>query len=307
MRLILLLILIGGEWYLAAMYSSGLLLALSMSGIVLMLLLLLWPWIQRQLFSAQFTEPIQFMTGRIPDELEIETTKKGAFPLARCKFMLQALYDGDKKPRKHRFVGGCSTGVRTVEVPYTPPLCGLMEMRLRKCRIYDPFRVFFAGKKLDRTIRIVVLPQEDLEESFPERPTTGEGQAGEMMTQKAGGDGDLRQIRPWVPGESQRQVHWKLTARMQETMVREWNEEKRPIQPITLEKENKEYTAEDASRFYEDLSRSVLTQLRMDSAVEVFWTGTDGIPAQMTIMEREDLKTLLIRLYESRYLWEAKS
>ena len=192
-----------------------------------------------------------------------------------------------------------------MEIPYTPPLCGMLRVTLKKVRLYDPFRVFSAGKKLEEAIPVVVFPREvqDLND-LPEQPSTGEGQEGNTLTQKAGGDGDLRQIRPWVPGDSRRQVHWKLTARMQETMIREWNEEKKPIQPVILEKEPKRYTAEDASRFYEEISARVLRSLQQDSAVEVHWTGAHGVPEQITIMEKEDLKNLLIRLYETRWLWE---
>ena len=247
------------------------------------------------------------MTRQVPDQLEVETQKKGLFSVPRCRYQLQSRYDGQEKGQKHWFAGGCRTGQDISSLPFTPPLSGMLQIELKKCRLYDPFRVFSAGKKTGQIIKIAVFPQDQSDEDqMIQKQVRGEEEASGLPTQESGGDGDLRQIRPWVPGDSQRQVHWKLSARMQETMIREWNEEKKPVRQIVLKRENKVYTAEEANRFYDELYAGIASYLKADATAEVSWKGPDGLPEQMHVVEMEDLKKLLVRLYESRWLWEGK-
>ncbi len=307
MKKILLLILVAGTWYLAAMYESRLLLGISMTGIIGMLVFFVLPKIQIRLFSAAFSEPTRLMTRRTPDHVPVKTLKKGLFPLPNLKFKVAVRYDGQQKPEHRWFTGGCRMGQDQLELPFQAPYSGMMEMDLLMVKAYDPFRIFSSSRKADSRIKIAVLPQILLDETQNrERPFSNERQQGEQQSHRPGEDGDLRQIRPWVPGDMPRHVHWKLSARMQETMIREWNEEDRSVSTLTLEREKKEYTEQKADLYYEALCQEVLNKLAENALVQVIWNDHDGIPMEKEIRVKKDLEELLIHLFDTRYLWEGR-
>ena len=304
MRKVLLLILIGGIWYLAAMYRSVLLLSLSMAGLLLLVILFLLPKIQKWFFTARFTQPSQFIKQKVPDLLTLEVRKGGLFPVARGRYRLAFQYDGDKKPVKRWYKGGFSEGTSTIDLPIEPSYSGMLHVTLEKVKIQDPFGVFSASKKVSSKIRVVVFPL-DREAESPSALYTGvsEEQKGSMSGQKPGSEGDIRQIRSWMPGDNRHQIHWKLTARLQETMIQEWSEERGQTQSLVLERENKDYTAEEASQFYETLYDRITQSFKSNAGVHVIWMEEGGLPITQEITDREGLEDLLIRLYDSRWLW----
>ena len=305
MKKIVLLILIGAEWYLAAMYHSHLLLALSMTTAVLLVVLFVMPRIQKRGYKAAFTLSGRTMTKGAQEQLEMENQKRGLLPLPRLRYDILAQYEGEKKPARLKFVGGCQSKRDTLQLPLQPKYSGMLTLHLKKARLYDPLGIFSSSKKQDSQIRLAVLPQmSTYTHMIPEIVDLKENRAGIQPDAKPGMDGDLRQIRGWIPGDKPSRIHWNLTARMQETMVREWNEESASVETLQLKKEPKVYTAEDADAFYEKLSADVQSMLEEGTTVRVQWTGQHKVPQEMTVHATEDLEDLLLKLMDSSWLWE---
>ena len=308
MKKILLLVLIGGVWYMSAMYRSQVLLGLSMTATVLMAILFLLPKIQKRGFSAAFPLAACTMTKGTQEQLQLETRKKGALPIARCRYDLQAQYDGDKKPKKIKFVSGCAGSADLLELPFTPQYSGMLTIRLRKARLYDPLGIFSGGEKQNSSIKVAVLPQMSARQFvFSRSEDQNADQPGEQPDRDAGMDGDLRQIREWLPGDRPSRIHWNMTARLQETMVREWYEESVRVRTLQLKKDAKEYTAEDADRFYEALADDIQSVLAVGAEVKVSWNNAEGAHEDIMVRETKDLEELLLRLMDSRWLWEGQS
>lgn len=305
MKKIVLLILIGAEWYLAAMYHSHLLLALSMTTAVLLVVLFVMPRIQKRGYKAAFTLSGRTMTKGAQEQLEMENQKRGLLPLPRLRYDILAQYEGEKKPARLKFVGGCQSKRDTLQLPLQPKYSGMLTLHLKKARLYDPLGVFSSSKKQDSQIRLAVLPQmSTYTHMIPEIVDLKENRAGIQPDAKPGMDGDLRQIRGWIPGDKPSRIHWNLTARMQETMVREWNEESASVETLQLKKETKVYTAEEADAFYEKLSADVQSMLEEGTTVRVQWTDQHKVPQEMTVHATEDLEDLLLKLMDSSWLWE---
>lgn len=308
MKKVVLLILIGILWYLAAMYNSYLLLGASMAAAVMMLVLFLVPRIQRYGYSAAFTLPAQTMTKGAEEQLQLLSRKRGLLPLAHLRYDMLMQYEGQKKPVRLRYAGGSHGSTDQLDLPFVPSLCGMLTVRLHKARIYDPLGIFSSGKKQNSSIRLAVLPQMNTRNQVLSKSVDlREDRPGEEPDLGPGMQGDLRQIREWQPGDRPSRIHWNLTARLQETMVREWNEETSNVRTLRLEKEPKQYTAEDADRFYEELADDVQTVLEEGSMVRASWKDAAGIPSEMTIRENADLESLLLRLMDSRWLWEGQT
>ena len=159
MKKIVLLILIGAEWYLAAMYHSHLLLALSMTTAVLLVVLFVMPRIQKQGYKAAFTLSGRTMTKGAQEQVEMENQKRGLLPLPRLRYDILAQYEGEKKPARLKFVGGCQSKRDTLQLPLQPKYSGMLTLHLKKARLYDPLGIFSSSKKQDSQIRLAVLPQ----------------------------------------------------------------------------------------------------------------------------------------------------
>ena len=302
------LILIGSVWYLAAMYRSPVLLGLSMTVAVLMLTLFLLPRIQKHGFSAAFPVAAGTMTKGTEEQLEVKSQKRGPMPVARLRYDLLTQYEGEKKPRKLKYVSGCSGSTDQFELPFVPRYSGMMTVRLHKARLYDPLGIFSAGEKQDSSIRIAVLPQMSAWSRVVSRSVEqNDNQPGERPDRGAGTEGDLRQIREWLPGDRPSRIHWNLTARMQETMVREWNEESIPVRTLQLKKDPIVYSAEDADQFYEILTNDVQSVLAKGTEVKVSWKDAMGITSEKMIRETRDLEDLLLELMDSRWLWGGRT
>ncbi|MCR5004923.1 MAG: DUF58 domain-containing protein [Clostridiales bacterium] len=308
MKKVVLLILIGLLWYLAAMYQSHLLLGSSMAAVVMMLVLFLMPRIQKLGYSVSFTLPAQTMTKGTEEQLQLESRKRGLLPLAHLRYDMLMQYEGQKKPTRLRYAGGSHSNADALDLPFTPSLCGMLTVRLRKARIYDPLGIFSSGKKQSSSMRLAVLPQMNIRKQVLSKSVDlREDRPGDDPDKGPGMQGDLRQIREWQPGDRPSRIHWNLTARLQETMVREWNEETSSVRTLQLEKEPRAYTAEEADRFYEDLADDVQSVLEEGGTVRAVWKDAAGVPSDMTIRETADLESLLLRLMDSRWLWEGQS
>lgn len=100
---------------------------------------------------------------------------------------------------------------------------GYYEISLKKVRIYDWFGMFGWSKKVRERATVVVLP-----EVYPTniRVTEGVrnfvGDADVYDTVKSGDDaGEILKLRPFRDGDKIRNIHWKLSAKADELIVRE--------------------------------------------------------------------------------------
>ena len=95
---------------------------------------------------------------------------------------------------------------------------GRLECRWKGCRIYDYLGFFGIPAKSRKQMHIFIRP---LPIPMPEPASLQRHFATAWRPKAGGGFGENHELRLYRPGDSMNQVHWKLTAKMDQLMIRE--------------------------------------------------------------------------------------
>ena len=110
------------------------------------------------------------------------------------------------------------------ELPFalTPAHCGAMELRLTDCRQMDFLHLFSRPLSLACSGRITVLPKPMAVEARLTEAADLPRDSLSYSAQKPGYDpSETFRIRDYVPGDSLRQIHWKLSGKADRLLVRD--------------------------------------------------------------------------------------
>jgi uncharacterized protein (DUF58 family) len=103
--------------------------------------------------------------------------------------------------------------------------CGQVTCRVTRARLLDYLGLFALPIRRPPTAAVLILPVAIPQEEPPRlEPTLEPGEA-EKRQSAPGGDYELREYRA---GDPLRAVHWKLSSKREELVVREWLGERRP-------------------------------------------------------------------------------
>ena len=144
----------------------------------------------------------------------------------RCKILAQNQLNGETMTLQ---VTGMipGKGVCNLPVELGSSCCGRIRLSLKQVAVYDCFALIGIRRKADSAVHITVQPDtfemelsllsnfyhaDESDTSSPQRP-------GDDLT-------ETYQIREYVPGDSPRQIHWKLSGKFDRLIVRD------PAMPI---------------------------------------------------------------------------
>ncbi len=106
----------------------------------------------------------------------------------------------------------------SVAVAFTGGHSGVWQLDVTKAAAYDCLGLFAFRPKSLGSVRILVLPNRA--EPSP-RPDFSSLSASVMKPKPGGGFSEIHEMREYRPGDPMRSVHWKLTAKTDELIVRE--------------------------------------------------------------------------------------
>lgn len=155
-------------------------------------------------------------------------------PVARAVVTLEAenLLTGEKKRFKNKFSGGAESAVqREVECPH----CGCVTFRVKSFRVCDLLGLFTFFRPKGAGVEVLVLPTALPDEPAPD--LAGRQGAGvSLVPRPGGGPGEDYDLRPYRAGDAMRSVHWKLSSKLDELVVRETLEARRPLLLLTFDR-----------------------------------------------------------------------
>lgn len=150
--------------------------------------------------------------------------RQGIFAV-RCELMAAAAYTmGSGKEVKKRFRDTIPPGgERTLWFEIGAGSCGNLQIRLKRMRIYDPLGIFYITKKCTRSAGIKIMPVfETMPVEISRSTREFQAEADEYSCERRGDDpSETYQVREYREGDPLRDIHWKLTAREDELMIRE--------------------------------------------------------------------------------------
>lgn len=95
--------------------------------------------------------------------------------------------------------------------------CGLLEARVTRLRVCDCLGLFTLYKRLPAPALLPVLPIPIEPETLPDV----QGGPPVLNPRPGGGPGEDYEIRPYRPGDPVKMIHWKLTCKRDQTVLRE--------------------------------------------------------------------------------------
>lgn len=224
LNLILYLVTVFLILYASVLYGSTALTVLAFSGILLMGLAYMYLLLLLLFVQTAVSIPISVAEQGNTVDVELQVKTKNLLPITKLTFFLryENISTGERGQirLKESADFGCSTIIRTsIRVDQ----CGKYKLGLQKTRLYDLMGIFCLPKRQQTTAELYVMPQlydTSVAVTEPSRHFMGES---DIYVDVPGGTNasEILQIRPFQDGDKIQSIHWKMTAKTDELMVRE--------------------------------------------------------------------------------------
>lgn len=168
-------------------------------------------------------------------ECTLKVASRWRMPVSRAAVRLEManLLTGERRAVRERFSGG-SAG-RQAREGMDCPHCGCVRFSVGSVRVYDLLGLFSLRRPLPAAVEVLVLP--DLLPPEPVGELTGGRREGAVMRPRpGGGPGEDYDLRPYRPGDPLRSVHWKLSSKLDDLVVRETLEPHRAVLLLTFDR-----------------------------------------------------------------------
>lgn len=212
-----------------------------------------------------------------------------ALPLGRLTVRLRVrnALTGEETARRLVLTGAAPGGRFTV--PAETGRCGRLECRAVRVRVCDHLGLFALRRRPDRAV-LTVLPPRILPEP-PQGLDQAVRSAAGPRPRPGGGPGEDYELRAYRPGDPLRMVHWKLSARQEELIVRETLEEGEAAVLFTFDHAGGPLRVE---RALEQVNALCLLVLERGQTVLVRWVHpVSGEERSFRVTDREELLAML--------------
>ncbi len=159
-----------------------------------------------------------------------------------------------------------SSSNRVFEIEYIPKLCGVVELSCTQAMAYDVLGLVGLSIEKPKTKSITIYPKK-VAIQLKKKNDTGSIRDGDQYEKnKKGMDmSDIYDMREYIPGDNIRRVHWKLSSKLDNMVIREGSDTSHYdtilLLDIGLNNQEKAYQKELLSSAYETgmaVSRSLL-------------------------------------------------
>lgn len=199
------------DWF--SWYLLILLLCVPLLSLVLSLPFMIFACVKGVAISAQ-----KELTAEQPLRIIIASHKgrKLFCPFIKIRFNLSNSFATQKKSVKFLYSGFVDNPIY-VETDCVTHSCGLVEISAKYCRIYDLLGIFFIPVKLDYRAEVFVNPKPQ-EVNLPLDVVQSKIVS---YKKKLNGFAEEYELRNYQKGDSLKNIHWKISARHNDLIVKE--------------------------------------------------------------------------------------
>lgn len=184
------------------------------------------------LFFRKMSEKIKFEISDVPFnagrntviKFKIQTTNNTFYPMGgiRLKLYVKNLFYENKKeyiiniadiPRK----------TAITEWKFSSLYSGAVSIYIESAQIFDLLRLVTKTIKINNEKYIEIYPEEEKIDMNISALSQGSGDETEVQYQKGTDVSEISGIREYEPGDGMQSVHWKMTARYDEWMVKDYS------------------------------------------------------------------------------------
>ena len=237
-----------------------------------------------------FTQPAALDRGETGGwTLAVSTPAE--LPLARLSLRLRRenLLTGQCETSKLILTGVARRLPETLAAPTKH--CGLLELRADRVRVCDYLGLFTLRLKPPVPVRIVCRPVPA--QCQPVEVPDGKGARASSKNASRRGPGEDYELREYRPGDPLRSVHWKLSSKWDELIVRDRADTVIPLPLLTLDRFGK---PEDLDRLLDKLTGMSRAMLSVQRPHAVLWLDQAGEPQLYPVSDEREYTVCLLAL-----------
>lgn len=211
-------------FYIALIYASTAIGLLGFAEAVLLVLAFVFLLYERSSIEADLRIPIGVTEQGGQVTVQICAANRGKIPCMRIRYRLRMGSTLQKKRGSAWFQGAAVyPGKNACQAVASPQYAGSYLVELCKVRIYDLTGLFYMTKRIRSSAGIQVLPEvESVSVRVTERTRNFFGDADVYDDFRPGNDNsEIFDVREFRDGDKIQSIHWKLSAKTQELVVRE--------------------------------------------------------------------------------------
>lgn len=161
---------------------------------------------------------------KIPFEVILQNNSK--FPISNCELSLRYYNNfNDMLEKEYIIIPADAKSTQKMTCTISSKHCGNIMISIEKIRIYDYIKLFSVRKKVNCSTKVCVLPQIydlDIYLNSSEGEVSIDSQSFSKV--KSGDDpSEVFDIREYKAGDRLQRIHWKLSNKQQELMVKEFS------------------------------------------------------------------------------------
>ena len=156
--------------------------------------------------------------------LQFHLKAKNPFPLPRILLRVSITHssDPDASTQETLYLGGAD--LQNVRLPLPTAHCGVVRCSVDRYRAVDYLGIFAFRHRIDQSAMCLITPIPTQPEPMP---MLLDYSARNLVRKPGGGFSEEHELRAYVEGDSLKSVHWKLSSKMDDLIVREPIEERR--------------------------------------------------------------------------------
>lgn len=282
-------------WYLAGMYRYLPLMALCGMELLLIAASYILVRIFRKKLTITFpTKSREAFVGEV-FSCKLSAHYGGRLPISCFRLRIKGGYAGEKRRKAWKIYGSLADGKEEMEFTVMAQYCGMIQFRIEKLKLYDYFSLFSVKKKLGEEMQVAVFPKEwamqikwqskDWEENLNLQEQFFPGDTSQ----------EIYQVREYRYGDSNRHIHWNLSARSDDLFIKEYCREEGAGIFIFLDLvDKKKLPLEQLSSFYTLFFSLVMGLL---AKVQIVWVCFGGQEA--AVHNEKECREFLFMLYQA--------
>lgn len=164
--------------------------------------------------------PLAEKNCEIPVSILIRNLSKLLPAHVKMQLQMENVSTGEKM---HYWINAGSKKIERIPVVFKAEHCGNIQISIRKCWIYDILFILKDKKKIKEMQTVAILPECHLLPVEVTRKTREFIADAEEYSDRESGDdpSELYQLREYRDGDSMRDIHWKLSVKADEMLVKE--------------------------------------------------------------------------------------
>lgn len=290
--------------YFAGIYRQKPMLIMLVMEIILVLIMMILPHILKKKVNVGFLKKNKSTEKNSELICQIDVSNNNKIPVNKFETQIFFQYD-DKKSKVKKSLYGCADTKNSniIEFGFVAPYCGNVSVNIKKIKIYDYLSVFACRKKINSEMNIMVFPKEkplNIEIS-PHGEYEGDNAVSTLLKQSEDAYTDIKQLREYRDGDSNRFIHWNYSARTESLWIKEYEQETGSAFSIFLDTSYpKKPDCVEYDAFYEIVSSIILGLLKDNVVVNAYWFDRKIHKIRNTeIKDSKQCTELLSELYKS--------